>query len=139
MAFSEYMNFKFFFNQYYFLIPANIFYRKIRPKTTVELSLENNRITFPTDLRDFQSFLASPDTEGQKRGEQPPLTAEATWSTYRFCNGRDDFRCTLEILMTFLISILALQVGKLKASKINEQYNSRVFLLRQLLHQKFIK
>ena len=104
----------FFLNQYYFLIPANIFYRKIRPKTTVELSLENNRITFPTDLRDFQSFLASPDTEGQKRGEQPPLTAEATWSTYRFCNGRDDFRCTLEILMTFLISILALQVGNFK-------------------------
>jgi len=93
----------------YSVFLANIFYRKIRPKTTVELSLENNRITFPTDLRDFQSFLASPDTEGQKRGEQPPLSAEATWSTYRFCNGRDDFRCTLEILMTFLISILALQ------------------------------
>ena len=105
------MSYEILFNEYYFLIPANIFYRKIKPRTTVELSLENNRITFPTDLRDFQSFLASPDAEGQKRGEQPPLAAEATWSTYRFCNGRDDFRCTLEILMTFLISILALQVG----------------------------
>ena len=133
------MSYEILFNEYYFLIPANIFYRKIKPRTTVELSLENNRITFPTDLRDFQSFLASPDAEGQKRGEQPPLAAEATWSTYRFCNGRDDFRCTLEILMTFLISILALQVGKLKVSKINEQYNSRVFLLHQLLHQKFVK
>jgi len=44
------------------------------------------------------------------REEEPPEIADAkVWATYRFCNGRDDFRCALEVLMTIFITILATQ------------------------------